>query len=543
MRIQRFIPMVLACVVGFLTFLAVPALAAAPEAPKTESPTGVTTVTATLHGMVNPIVEARVHWSFAYAPEEYGPECVDGFRTTEKEAEKAAVGESVEITELEPHRKYMFCLTVRNEEGETRGNEVSFETEALAPTVSGQSVIGVTSSTARVEGLVNAENESTACTIQYGIASVSEQETPCEPGTVEGYYQQPVGVSITTLEANKTYKYRILAKNATGEAEGAGEFTTPPEPPLASTGEASSIEPTTATIYGTVNPNATGIPAQDDTKYYFQYGTTISYGHQVPGLLDQTEAEACKIDHEKGEACPSESEAGEGQAAKAEQSNLVGLEPGTTYHYRIVATNDEGRQTGYGEDETFTTPATPPVFSGVSAQGVTQTGATITATLETQNLPTRWELQLGSTPGLLQPVGSGTASTTTSLNVSVGSLNPSTTYYYRLTAINSNNPIDPKTNQPAPVETPEDSFTTAPAPAGSTPAGLPALIPYQSIAELNAKEALEAKKLPSLTITKTLTNAQKLKKALKQCHAKKGKQRSSCEATAHKRFGPSKKKK
>jgi hypothetical protein len=33
---------------------------------------------------------------------------------------------------------------------------------------------------------------------------------------------------------------------------------------------------------------------------------------------------------------------------------LEGLQPGTTYHYRVVATNVDG--TTYGEDQTFTTP-------------------------------------------------------------------------------------------------------------------------------------------------------------------------------------------
>jgi hypothetical protein len=69
-----------------------------------------------------------------------------------------------------------------------------------------------------------------------------------------------------------------------------------------------------------------------------------------------------------------------------------------------------------------------------------------------------------------------------------------------------------------------------------SPAATPALIPYQSIAELNAKEAKEDKKLPGPVVTRTLTNAEKLKKALKACKKKKGAKRAKCEASARKKY-------
>ena len=144
-----------------------------------------------------------------------------------------------------------------------------------------------------------------------------------------------------------------------------------------------------------------------------------------------------------------------------------------------------------------------------SKSGVGQNTATIAATLEAQNLLTRYELELGSTPGLLQPVASGEAFSTTPLSFGVGSLSSGTTYYYKLLAVNSDDPIDPVTNQPVPVEV-AGSFTTASAPAGVPSASLPALIPYQSITEFDAKEALEAKKLPNLVIAKTLTKGRKV---------------------------------
>ena len=87
-------------------------------------------------------------------------------------------------------------------------------------------------------------------------------------------------------------------------------------------------------------------------------------------------------------------------------------------------------QVVHGEDETFTIPATPPILTGVSVQAITQASATIAATLNPQSLPSRYELQLGATPGELQPVASGGAFKTTELSLPVSSLSPATTYYY-----------------------------------------------------------------------------------------------------------------
>lgn len=69
---------------------------------------------------------------------------------------------------------------------------------------------------------------------------------------------------------------------------------------------------------------------------------------------------------------------------------LIELEPGTTYHYALVATNALGT-TVIGPDQTFTTsPATPPIVSGLSVSGVTQTGATLTGTIDPQGLQTTY---------------------------------------------------------------------------------------------------------------------------------------------------------
>ena len=93
--------------------------------------------------------------------------------------------------------------------------------------------------------------------------------------------------------------------------------------PGASTGTATDVTATTATLTGTVNPN------KEDTTYYFEYGTTTAYGSRTP---DQTAT---------------------GNAGKAAEATITGLTPNTTYHFRLVAVNPSGTDTG--GDATFTT--------------------------------------------------------------------------------------------------------------------------------------------------------------------------------------------
>ena len=96
--------------------------------------------------------------------------------------------------------------------------------------------------------------------------------------------------------------------------------------PSAITGPVTSVGPTTATATGTVNPGGQA------TTWYVEYGTSTSYGTKTANVS-----------------------AGSGTANTAVSASLTGLTPGTTYHYRVVATNSSG--TARGADGIFTTSA------------------------------------------------------------------------------------------------------------------------------------------------------------------------------------------
>jgi hypothetical protein len=95
--------------------------------------------------------------------------------------------------------------------------------------------------------------------------------------------------------------------------------------PTVVTGAASAVTQSSATLNATVNPNG-----GDVSDCHFQYGTTSLYGSSAP----------C--------ATPP----GSGNSAVAVAAPVGSLAKGTTYHFRIAATNSRG--TSYGSDETFT---------------------------------------------------------------------------------------------------------------------------------------------------------------------------------------------
>ena len=99
-------------------------------------------------------------------------------------------------------------------------------------------------------------------------------------------------------------------------------------PPSSSTSNASNLTFASTTLYGYVNPNGLA------TTYVFQYGTTRGYGGQTP-------------------LAP----AGNGTITIKLSQSVSGLQPATTYHYRIVAVNSAG--TTDGKDRTFKTASVP----------------------------------------------------------------------------------------------------------------------------------------------------------------------------------------
>lgn len=129
------------------------------------------------------------------------------------------------------------------------------------------------------------------------------------------------------LAPNTTYKVRLVAFNsAAASTSSPATFTTVQSPPEVVTGTASPLSATAEELQGTINPF--GLP----TTYHFEYGLGTDYGSSVP---------------------VPEATAFNGTVARTFTRQVAGLQSGTLYHFRLVATNAAG--TTLGADQTFAT--------------------------------------------------------------------------------------------------------------------------------------------------------------------------------------------
>jgi hypothetical protein len=536
MNARRFLSLVLVSLCALLagvSLVSAQALATAPEAPQapsvdSQSVSNVTPFDATLEGLVDPNnQESTYHLEYASSEAALG---TAGANTLAY----GIVGPGVSGDEivgpvdlggvLAPNTTYYYRVVAKNASGETEGTVghpvESFKTlSAEKPSVSGETLVGATHISDTIEAQLNPEYQGVSCEVQYVSETVFKATgwsenvqvagcSPVAPATEfgQGDTSVPFTATLGGLAEGTTYVYRVVAANGTGTFTGSDQTLSRVPPRIVGAAMVSEVTQHTALISpAEIDPE---IEAPLEASYYVLYGSG------------------------EAELASTHASAGSGLTSGPVGSiPLYGLEPGTTYHYALVAYNGHGQATV--PQGTFTTaPAapltTPPVIGAQTAQFVGEAGAVIEGEVNPEGLATSYEVQYGVSPAYGSSTsGLGTLTPFTSAQSTITSLvglTPGATYHYRIVAH----------NQAGSSYGQDATFTTSG--AAPTTAFASFTIPIVPVIDVAAATLPGEEPLEKAT-PKKLTSKKKLANALKACAKKSKKQRAKCEKRARKSNG------
>lgn len=197
---------------------------------------------------------------------------------------------------------------------------------ASSPTVSTGRATSVKPTSAVVNGQVNPNGARTTYYFAWGPTSALGQRT-AQATLSGGSKALSVKATLKGLTPGSPYHYQLVASNSAGTSYGAVRtlHTTGNPPPGAQTGAASSVGRYAVTLTGVVSPQ------NASTTWTFEYGLTTAYGLQTAAQMVSS-----------------------GTAPVSVSKAIAGLEPGTVFHYRLVAFHgNQSSQTG--QDAIFMT--------------------------------------------------------------------------------------------------------------------------------------------------------------------------------------------
>lgn len=218
------------------------------------------------------------------------------------------------------------------------GNHVLvLNTPLVAPDAAIDPVTAFTATTAQLSGAVTPNGFETGYHFEVtpeGGAPIKVPATDAEAGA--GGAPVPVSQEVTGLLPNTLYHVTLVATkplDAGSATSSQVSFMTTPE------AFATGVEAREATLGADVNPIGS------TTTYQFQY---VDDAHYKPGESNP---------YAEGQVAPAApaKASGAGNTSVAVSRRIAGLTPGTTYHYRVVATTGAG--TSASPDQTIATPA------------------------------------------------------------------------------------------------------------------------------------------------------------------------------------------
>jgi len=183
----------------------------------TTTPTNITATTATGGGLIisdgGAAITARgICWGMAANPTTSDTKSTDGDGT----------GQFVSnITGIDAGTLYHVRAYATNSAGTAYGADLSFSTLGQIPSATTLAATDITSTSATLNGTVNANYSSTTVIFEIGETTSYGITVTCSQSPVEGFTAMSVSADILNLSGNcKTYHYRIVAANSLGTIYG-----------------------------------------------------------------------------------------------------------------------------------------------------------------------------------------------------------------------------------------------------------------------------------------------------------------------------------
>jgi hypothetical protein len=288
---------------------------------------------ATLQGRVDPNGASTSYWF------EYGSTTSMGL-TTPLYSLGSGSGEqyvSYQVRNLGFDRTYYFRVIASNNYGTTYGNVESFRTDdnnnndnGREPYVVTNSATNIDNDNARLRGSVDANGEDTYAWFEYGTDDDNLRYDTDTFWVGSGDYSKDVSEYIRDLDQGTEYYFRLVARNDYGTDRGSiRSFTTDGnsdanDEPTVITQPATLVSTNSALLNSIIDPNGGA------TSAWFEWGFTPSLGFET---ISQS--------------------MGSGDNSLQSSYPVTGLVPDTTYYFRAVARNAEGRS--YGSTLSFRT--------------------------------------------------------------------------------------------------------------------------------------------------------------------------------------------
>ncbi len=359
-----------------------------------------------------------------------------------------------------------------------------------------------------LNGTVNPEGVSeTEALFEWGRTCALGALTAKQP-VATGNAPVTVTGTITGLRPNEAFCYSLTGfdenvrspERLTSEKE---SFTTPAvAPKIVGEPSVSFVSASSAVMFGELNPE------NAQTESFFEYGPGETLA-KCPGV--------------KEAACPGVASTATFESAvyhsAGETFEASGLQPDTTYHYRLAAENKGGKAPPAEGATTFTTAPAPTVQASTgSVSAVTPTSAVVSGAVSGDGQPATYTFELGVFEGagtqygivFSGPVAAQSAPVEETLSLT--GLLPGVSYAYRIVVQSGYG-----TAEGAPV-----TFTTA---------GLPAVLFAPAPLAQLAIPAIAFPTVAAATKTKAVA-PKKAKKKSKKSKARKGKAHSSSKSNA-----------